>query len=1123
MSWLDRAKPLSPAEPVQEESKSPSWLSRAVPTTEQPVAQEPVEQKEETPSWLNRATAVTPPVSKPVPESNKPSQPPSKTNGEYLAQSEIESIANKHGINPSDLRSVAPYYGVKLRPGSLGEAVSVGAKSSAGFAGRSALLGIPQFLYKKTQDEGMRKAIDELQGIANKQETPLETAAEIVASPVAGFGKNAVTRIASTTGLGAAQGAATSKEGEELKGAAQGAAFGGALATGGEIIGKVLNRLAPTRVTKPGQIDTVVPTLQADVGGTVEKKLAQRADTDPVIEKAVLSNEQPQLEDVNKFLTSHLGAENVPRFRDTNTEEGRILRRSLQEKGLPVTNENINLKLVDDIIENDTRSFARELSGSETTPSLDEARSIISTKLERDPTVPQKYKDWVETRTALDAIEEHGLRATDQPGFLGRASEFLSTNEYVARHIDDKYARNIEKILRDGSQDFNKSTFTLSNFRNANDKLSDFADSIKVGEKIRQHPENIYEALDTGNFNKLSPEEKQFADKFKQVIEMYRNNMNATGRINIPRIQNYVPKTVLKTEELVPAVESKLKSALDDATNLTGRKIEDIGQLNNLEITQLEGMSPALKDLLGYKRFVSGEPQKKVLPGELSAFIKESLYSPEGRRKLDLIANSSIERTEGGSIPNWLLEKDPFRLLDKWSMNTVRAAYLGPTISKLRNEVKILKKLGADVDASTIQKIGEDLLGPRKNTMASATLNARVGFQKQLDKLIDTVGGETSRTGKVLNNLRVLPEVTRSALQQIYPNVLGGNPASLITNLGGNYTKMLPELGNSPYGMKLATEATAKNMVNFKKNLQIARELGNVPAEFTRNQNRAIAEGVQRNKAYKAGSATTDALNKTSLYLFGKTEEFNRGVVVELAKQLSKDLQQGNVRAIDVVNKMPVTMRKHVMQNLQGNPDEVTAELARYFNSVIAQNYNKLSASEFARTAGPLFSAFTKWPSVALGQAAYELKSKPLLEGAARVTGLVGTPWLVLSAIDYATGERSDRDEDERSDRLKKIVGSEGASKLAPVGSLKSLATGDFFTPPALGLAKKAGSSLADPNKEFSDVITSTSGEVIRNFVPGAGLLKFFTQDLPTLMRNEPVEGDNFFERTEEGLNTWKK
>lgn len=1139
MSWLDEATPVEPTQPEKKAAApvagSSSWLEEATPVSpnNQPAAAAP--------DWTADAKVVrdVPPPKGQDPEYEKvrkiierPVMDANLFGSEITTDAELEAIARHHGVNPDDLKKNAEFFGARRTEADVPTVGRV-----TGFLGR-AVGGIPQFVVKKTQDDPeYRKALDDVRDLADRKRSWGEFVAENIVPISAGRkvikgateGASLLTKAIPHAAQGATFGLGASKEGHELESATEGAAGGVVLGLGGEYVGKFLGRGAQKEAGAAAgkavpEINTTVRTMQADVGGEVEKQLAHRAESEDIIAKRVLNPgkaEQLSQEEIDKIVSQQFRPDQLSVLTNPSTAEGRVLRRSLDDTEGQITNAAVKQKLAEDIVQDRQRSFARELTGSDTTPLLEDAQQTIAKQLERNPNTTEKYKDFVGIKAAGDVIEAKGLRATSQPGFAGRLFEFFSPNEYVARHIDDKYGRNIEGVLRNGSNEFNKSTFVLSKFRKANDELSDMADKLGIGDELRTNPGKWYDAQATGNLSKLSPPEQQFARKFAETAEMYRNEINSTGRLNVPRLENYVPKSIKSTQDLVPIVEQKLTQATEDASKLTGREIKDLGQLNNLELTQLETMSPATRDVTAYNRFVTG--LDKQAPGELSGSLKESLYSSDGRRALELKANAAMERSGEGKIPDFMLEKDPFKLLDKWSMNTTRAAYLGDTVNKLRNEVRILKKLGADVDASTVEKMAHDILGPRKNTMAAATLNAKVGYQMHLDSLIDAVGGRGSVTGSFLNKLRVLPEVMNQALGQIYPNVLGMNPTSLVTNLAGHYVKMVPELGGSPYAIKLANEATAKGMWNFGKNLHIAEQIGNVPAEFIRNQNRAIAEGVQRSGLYKAGAKATEAMNKISMYLFQKTEEFNRGTAVELARQLTKDLTEGNKGAIAVVNNMPRSMRLFIQQNIRTNPDVVALETAKHFNTVIAQNYNKFSASEFARTAGPLFSAFTKWPSVALGQAAYEMRSRGIPGGLMRNMTLAGTPWLILKGIDYAMGARNDPDEDLRSDRTKLIIGQGGMSRHAPPGNIQNFLTGQFFTPPALQLVKKGVEQVNKPGAEPADVAKGVGGEAVKNFVPGAGILRFISSDLATLKTGKKPQGDNFFEKTQEGLNQLTK
>ena len=89
---------------------------------------------------------------------------------EPIKDSEVAQIAAKHGVDPAELRSLAPYFGANFEGGTVGEATADALKGTASTLGQLAL-GIPQKLYKKTQSPEMERALDDLQNLAAGRES----------------------------------------------------------------------------------------------------------------------------------------------------------------------------------------------------------------------------------------------------------------------------------------------------------------------------------------------------------------------------------------------------------------------------------------------------------------------------------------------------------------------------------------------------------------------------------------------------------------------------------------------------------------------------------------------------------------------------------------------------------------------------------------------------------------------------------------------------------------------------------------------------------------------------------------------------------------------------------------
>lgn len=229
-------------------------------------------------------------------ESAAPSKLPSEP-GE-VAEEELSSVAQKHKIDPEELRHVAPYYGIDLKPRSAGEMVSQAGKQTAGAAGEMAL-GIPQYLYKKTQSEDFQKALDDLHELSQSKKSIGQKALEFgrqIVVPLPGIGAESMAgRLGSAVGIGAVAGAANAPTGQELRGAGYGAAGGALLGAGAEAIpavaGLLGRKLSPAELEKGG-VNLEAPRSREMDLETGKNQIAERTqESEKIIQDAIQNRE----------------------------------------------------------------------------------------------------------------------------------------------------------------------------------------------------------------------------------------------------------------------------------------------------------------------------------------------------------------------------------------------------------------------------------------------------------------------------------------------------------------------------------------------------------------------------------------------------------------------------------------------------------------------------------------------------------------------------------------------------------------------------------------------------------------------------------------------------------------
>jgi hypothetical protein len=236
----------------------------------------------------------------------------------------------------------------------------------------------------------------------------------------------------------------------------------------------------------------------------------------------------------------------------------------------------------------------------------------------------------------------------------------------------------------------------------------------------------------------------------------------------------------------------------------------------------------------------------------------------------------------------------------------------------------------------------------------------------------------------------------------------------------------------------------------------------------------------------------------------------NRGIAYRMSQIFVDDLVRGSAAATTSLKRMPPPTIRAIEQALQeGDRTTALKHAATHIINSTQYQYNRASMSEYGRTMGPLFSVFSKWPTATVGQVVESYRSKGL-GGASIDTGKkLVLPMLLLEAADriYLMSQG----EDTFSDREAKFVSKSGLSGAAPLGNLSGIATGDFFTPPAVDIATKA--FIRPVSRGQWDSLGESVGngvqESLYQFAPGAagGWIRFLTDDVVTVVEGERPEG----------------
>jgi len=1030
---------------------------------------------------------------------------------EYTNRQELEQIAKKHGVPLEDLEKLAPYFGARMEGAGFFSPEEF--KRAAGGIG-SLAFNIPQKIYKKFQSERMEGALDDLQNLAAGRSSYTQFAGEVAVPGLGLAGKAATTagKVAIGAGAGAVAGYSGSSAENEMESTLLGAGIG---AAANALVAKLATRSA-TKAEKQMQQKVLQRETSAGLDDGAEQILKQRAASESDIEKVIDGSLELDANVSNRIVKEQLDPDFVEKALDMDTLEGKLIRNKVERtKGDLVQREGlataIRTQLAEDIIESRAVKFAEEISGTKV-KGIEEAREAIKSTAAREGSeaIQRRYKLMQIQNAAYDYIDNNAIRLGRGNNALDRGLNLISDAQFVMRDIDERAGTMLEPALVSMSNASNRMTFARND---AASKIQEIFKSNRDIDNVITGTDKLYKAMDSGDLSGLSEKElgavaqfrKLFDDGIEYVNRLVKEKDPDIAPLSIPKRENYVPHMLKNTSEIIRGVSERINDLKATVQRQFGRQIDDLSELTNQEFKQLQDL-PAFQDLKA--AVLTFNPKAEIRNGAgLSANLKDTFSSRDGRVRMETVARASLERQ--GSMPDWMREKNLYRLADNWYSNTLKHLYLRKDMETMRSIANVLDRTGADLEANYVRNLLSDVIGVRKGTFAERTRQAELGYQEVLDRLSNKYTSKYAQGA--IAGAKAIPTMLSDLNRQIYPNLLGLSPRALIMNATQTVAKTAPELG-SKYGyttlMRGALYA-ALNMRNIPKTLE-ARGL--VPDEFITKNSQAVQEGIARSSIYAIPARVLQGMGDVAMYLYAKGDIINRSITLGTAETMANDLASGSKLAKQALSKFPSSLKRQVAK--AGSKEEVSQILASYLNASTQYNYNRISMSEFGRMMGPFFSTFSKWPTATAGEIIQEYRQRGLIKGTFRNAEKYVAPLMLFQFADYLL---YGNDPEQMTDRQKKFLGVGGLSQSAPLGSIEGIIKGDFFTPPAVDAIVQ---TFIVPTLEGdSTKIQKGFASAVQNFTPMSGYVRFLTDDIPTIITGERPEGSDFLERTAGQIN----
>jgi len=1047
---------------------------------------------------------------------------------QQITDEELSKIATKYGTSSEDLRSALPFLGGMPENVKASDVL----KGAAGFAGEAVGLGVPQKLYRMAQDPKQEAALDELKELVSGRKSYVQYGAEFLAPGIglakvakaAGGGLKGATAAGAV--LGAAGGFGASKAGEEVSQTLMGAGTGAALGFGVQKLASRLSNKGQKVLTQTEQ--KAIQEVSADVE-KLEQQTAKQMQENPgnaLIEQYAIGTKNADnitFEDADRIIKAELGEEAQRAYLSQGSSEGKLLLSKLDENYIKQVgyNQAATERLARDIIEAEQSSYIQSVTGQKYTDSFEIKQAWKEQLRQGKQFVAEEFNKFRLGQKVDQAIEQRGLHDISPESKVGQIINKVSDARFALRTIDEKFKTSLEPTLDELSKNRNLMGTVRETHKKALDSLYDLAE--KSGSLEAAKNGKLFNALDTGDFSKLTNNEKTVVEAFKKEYQdLYKfvtTGIQEKGikGLDIPKVENYISRMSVPVPEAIAKVEMELRNAVTEANKILGTSYSNISQISNEQLTKLANQ-PAFKNLQSYLNWITGRPVQIQNGAQLNKAIQDSTRSESSIRMLDKVARGSMERDaklEG--IPDFIKEKNIFKALDRYSQDMLSSLYQRDSLSKMKFYADRLDKLNAKNEAEYVRNIVEDTWGVRKGTVAHYMRDARAQIARALDPKIDEAikRGNTTRAF-ILNSIKGMEDLPGFFAKQIYPNVLGWRPVPIIQNVFSGIARTAPELGTK-YGYTTYIRGLTYALKNWAQVSAEIKATGLIPESFTRTGQRAIADGIRASKAVDTNLRGLDAISQWGMALYEKSEQLNRASILGIAKMMTYDLTRGNKLAQEALTKFPSSVQRAITR-AGNNPKQIESILATHLNGSTAFNYNRPSLYEFGRTMGPMFATFAKWPTAIAGEMASEIRTKGLPRGLARSAERYAAPLLAFAAIDYMLQEPIKEVAGE--DRATAFIGKTGLTKAAPVSSLAGFVAGDIFTPPMIDTLMQ---DIVVPATKAEGVkLVRGLDRAAFMYAPGAGFIKFVTDFMPTAIFGERPEGGTQTERTVSGAEMLK-
>lgn len=1008
-----------------------------------------------------------------------------------ITDSELAEIARQTNTDPARLKEFVPYFGVMVKGDeNFGSAL----KAIAGHAGKMAF-GIPQKLIKMAQDDNYEKALDIVGALAGQKQSYLLDIANIAGGGVAVGGRiakalspsakpvgKAVGTAAEGVGIGAVAGAASADKGEELEGAVGGAVIGAGVAAL-PVTYKVMKSATNWANDKVKKGLENIRANGAMIDDAYNKVLPDRAEGLRALSSAGqyyqkrFKDFNPDLKETVKIISPELRTKALT----AGTPENKLIRLFLGKKG-----------------DGDLALMAPE--------ELDKAMAFLKLKsLNREltKTFGTSLSDLKTPNAIENAVQEldklkFSLQAVSKKGFESKLNPFQKIGYNVMKYasdskpflqvLDDRYGTSFELIADNASKKLN--LVYGAGVRKWADDISDIAKVTRDPKQWRQ----IIDEVESGNI--VSPQ----AAKVKTFFDNVLTEANELGAGITKLKAGYFPKIRKSPVEYIRSYRDEAK-AIQNELNL------DFSDLDTKSLNRFMKDSPRFKTLVDETLKISGldEPTADNFK---QGFLILSGDIAKARQALNLRAFAAQKRSNL-ELPEWAREIDPAKAATRWVTNTYKYLSLKDEIAQLAAAEKIASKAKDKVAAEYLRNLRLDWMGGRIGTVSSSFKKLQENWQIKMDSLVDNARkNDRQALANLYEGAKDIPDLFFHGQNNIYQNVLGLSPKAAVQNLASFYTQNFPELGHAA-SVYYTGKALPKlgNIIRKGELGKYVYEKGLIDKDWTGEAVNIMSGNLRKSMIRRGLGKAGEKYSQAVMSAFKASELTARTMTALIADDVAKDMLTVPALRNKILMNMKSSAYRRALQNtlekrdVQGTVDVLTD----YLNSNNMFNYNKINQAEFARSLGPMFAIFSKWPTMALGQQLKEMMSGGgFTPAVVKNMRLLYLPALTMKLADAVIDETIKPEVG--TERYENIMGKKGLAGMMLLDATPTGVTGrgGLLESPAVRTGRAAVDVLFGQG-QFKDRFSRAYNELTNSYVPVLPLVRrVIERDIPMVIYNEP-------------------